>query len=138
MSAVLDKLIRLRRYTETIARQDLVSAQNMEQTTATALAHISARVAKSSVSVNPSVATDVAMHHAYSLKMEMVRRTQVNTLITQKRAVSVKRNDLREASVQSRILTRLAELRDEVMEDDARKSSQRTLDEVGALLWARR
>ena len=138
MSSVLDKLIRIRRYTENIARQDLVSAQNKEQRTATALANTSARVADSSDAVNPNVATDVAMHHAYSLKMEMVRRTQANALIIQKRDVSSKRNDLRDASVQSRILTRLGELRDDVMEQDERKSSQRKLDEVGTLLWMRR
>ncbi len=135
---VLAGILRLKRYSEDLARVDLVNAEQEAVVREQRLADTEESVVRSRDYCDQTDPAQIAQHHSYVLKMEMQRRGQANSLVKQKRLVNQKRGALRKAVTESRVVSRLSELRDELERSEQQRAEGKALDQLGAFAWARR
>ena len=136
-AAVLAGMLRIKRYSEDLARVDLVNAEHEAVVRERRLASTAESVVRSRDICDQTDPAQMAQHHSYALKMEMQRRGQANSLVKQNRLVTQKRGALKKAVTESRVISRLSELRVELERSEQQKAEGKVLDQLGALAWAR-
>jgi flagellar export protein FliJ len=135
MAGILQKIRRIREIDEERARLELRDNQLRYDDLNRELTDIGERVQASHSSTKGTNAADLALHHAFALRMEMERRQQKAKCEEQ----SVRVEEHRETVVQASRQTRVAELVEEreaaAVRHIAATKEQRELDEMGIRGW---
>ena len=138
MADVLKHLERLSKYAKREARVKMAEAEK-------AMAKQQEVIADNAQHVNDErenhVVDDpmeVARYHAFRLRMEMLRRREVEKLSTRTERVNSARGFLDGAIRRAQTIERLLELKEERQSTEARKTESKILDELGLQGWWRR
>ncbi len=137
MKSVLDRIHRLKKYTEQCAQMDLAEAETIAEAQAQRVSRANFLVEDSYANCGASIG-DIAQHHAFALRTEMTRRKDEAQLVMMRREVSDKRKDVIAASVDKKVVELVAEHRASEQLQNAARKTQRQLDEAALQVWIRR
>lgn len=135
-AAVMRQIHRIRKYQEQDTRVAWLSAEQERQNREASLDQTQRQINAS----RDNAAGDVealVRHHAYALRMEMVRRRQAEQVRDQQRTVDFHQDRWRHANREAKVVERIAETREESMRWAEQQLEQRRLDECGMQGWWR-
>ena len=138
MDEVVRRIHRLRKYAEREARLKLMEASGRTTACEARLGETNRRIDQSRAQCNENRAGDMAAHHEYALKMEMVRRHNEMDLIRKQREEFGARNSVKKAAMEARIMEKVADSREAEVAADVAQKNQVGLDEIGLQGWWRR
>jgi hypothetical protein len=117
---------------------ELAEAEFEEQRRESALNKVEEDVRDSREQTKMDDANDVAQHHNYALRMEMIRRERQAELCEQRDLVVGHRDHVRVRSLEAKVVELVGESREEAEAMELRRSEQKELDEAGAQAWWRK
>jgi len=135
MSGILQKIRRIREIDEERARLELRDTQRQFDELNRDLTVIGQRVQASHSSTLNTDAGDLALHHAFALRMEMERRQQEARCVEQEARVEESRESVVQASRQTRVAELVEERAAAAVRHSAATKEQRELDEMGIRGW---
>jgi len=135
MAGILEKIRRIREIHEEKARLELRDSQRQFDDMNRDLNGIGERVHASHSSTTGTDAADLALHHAFALRMEMERRTQAARCGEQEAVVEQSRESVVHASRQTRVAELVEERAAAAIRQTAATKEQRELDEMGIRGW---
>ncbi len=137
MGSVLERIRRIRQLDERRARLELLAKQHEQDELNRDLVAIGDRVDASHTSTLVCDAADVALHHAFALRMEMQRRQQEEKCTKHLTVVESSRESVVQASKETRVAELIEERAAAVKRKIAAAKEQRALDEMGIQGWYR-
>ena len=137
MANVIRRIHKLRKYREQEARMDLLEAEAQCRNSEDRLAGTNDKIARSRANCSDDV-SELARHHAYALRMEMVRRRDEAQLLQNKRQVSQSRGRVQHAAREAKIVETLADNRDADRAAEVAQRTQRGLDDAALQAWWRK
>lgn len=137
MKRTLQRLVRLRRLDEDVARTAFLEGQAALAACRQRVADVEADVADQQQAVAAD-ADDLSRTHAYVLRQEMLRRRLEAQADRLQGEVARRRDALVEASKTTKVTEKLLEAEERRAQAEAQMRWARELDEVGQIGWARR
>ena len=136
MNRTLEALLRIREHGKRNARLQLVEAESarIDQEKAISQTRHRVDVARRSAEDDPA---SMARYHAFRLRMEMVQRRQEQELMSRERQVTQRRDDLRHAARDSRVVELVIENRERAALEQARRDEGALMNELGVQAWWR-
>jgi len=138
MDGVIRCIHRLRKYREREARLELVRAEDEARTQEARLHATNASIERSRATAGSTSAAEMARHHTFALRMEMVRRREETCLLERQVEVSDRRQEVRRAATDARIVELIADSREAAEAEALQTASNHQLDELGLQRWWRR
>ena len=138
MADVLKHLERLSKYAKREARLEMAEAEEAMVHQQEVIAENAQRVDDERENHVIDDPMEVARYHAFRLRMEMLRRREVEKLTTRTERVDNARGHLDGAIRRAQTIERLLELKSERQAAEDRKTESNILDELGLQGWWRR
>lgn len=133
----LERIRRLREHDKRRARLDLLQAERRHQAQRERLDAVEARVEKARREAPEGDAAELALYHAFRLRMEMVGRREQDFLSETGRIVDERRDVVTEKAREAEVVKLLQEARDEEAAYEERRDEEKDLAQLAVDGWHR-
>ncbi|MCP4804263.1 MAG: hypothetical protein GY913_23365 [Proteobacteria bacterium] len=133
----LERIRRLREHDKRRARLDLVQAERRHQAQRDRLDAVDARVQQARADAPEGDAAELALYHAFRLRMEMVGRREQDFLNETGRIVDERRDVVVVKAREAEVVALLQEAQEEEAALEERRDEENDLAEMAVQTWAR-